>query len=187
MKCGVIQCKFTTPPTPPPPATLCAQMFVAISLLWHQRNYPPHQIISYISHPTDSRAPAALHILFMTFSIICLCADLSAPVAPLLHIVRGDPRMHHFLYYNELCMSLLYETGHVCVDLTSWMCRLRQRNANGHLCRRLLTTFYFVVISDVVFAHGHEGSYTAAQTWASLMVKFDNNSRFIHSKRIACI
>lgn len=90
---------------------------------------PSHEIISYICRPTDVRAPAASYIPFMTILIICLCADLSVTVAPLLHIVRSNPRtIHHLLYYYELCISLMYEAVHVC-GLMSWMRWLQQQNA----------------------------------------------------------
>lgn len=90
--------------------------------LWQSLSYdinaitPLHQIIAYIWQPTDIRAPAAPCMLFLTILIICLCADLSVTVAPLLHIVRGTSiTIHHLVYYYELCISLLCQTSHACV------------------------------------------------------------------------
>lgn len=77
-----------------------------------------HQIISYICHATDVRAPEASYILFTTILIICLCADLSGTVAPLLRIVRSTQgTIHHLLYHYELCITVVYETVHACVVL----------------------------------------------------------------------
>ena len=113
MKWGIIQFKFTTPPSP---ATHTHTGIRSNLSLMTSMQLPPHQIISYICHPTDVRAPAASYILFMTILIICLCADLSTTVAPLLHIVRSTPRtIHHLLYYYELCISLVYAIVHACV------------------------------------------------------------------------
>lgn len=116
MKCGVIWFKFATP-TPPLSQATHTDIRSNLSLMTSMQ-LPSHQIISYICHPTDVRAPAASYILFMTILIICLCADLSVTVAPLLHIVRSTPgTIHHLLYYYELCISLMYETVHGCVVL----------------------------------------------------------------------
>ena len=109
MKCSVIQFKFATP-------SLAAHTEECSNLsLMTSMQLPSHQIISYICHPTDVRAPAASYIPFMTILIICLCADLSVTVAPLLDIVRSNPRtIHHLLYYYELCISPMYEAVHAC-------------------------------------------------------------------------
>lgn len=145
MKCGVIQFKFATPPLLPSLATHTRRNLSPMTSMQLRL----HHIISYICHPTDVRAPAASYILFMTIPIICLCADLSVTVAPLLHIVRSTPRtIHHLLYYCELCISLVYETCMRVCGLTSWMCRSRQRNADRRLCHILLTLVHFVVIID---------------------------------------
>lgn len=110
MKCGVIQFLFATPITGY--TRRCSNLSLMTSM-----QLPPHQIISYICHPTDVRAPEASYILFMTIRIICLCADLSVTVAPLLHIVRHTPRpIHHLLYYYALCISLVYQ---VCMHVWS--------------------------------------------------------------------
>lgn len=53
-------------------------------LLAHQRNYPGTQISS--APPTPKTEPA-----------VCLCADLSATVAPPLHIVRSSRSAIHHL------------------------------------------------------------------------------------------
>lgn len=114
MWCNSVQiCNPTT--TPITSYTQRRTVWSNLSLMTSMQ-LPLHQIISYICHPTDVRSPAALYILFMTILIICLCADLSVTVAPLLHIVRSTPRtIHHLLYYYELCISLVYETVHACV------------------------------------------------------------------------
>lgn len=111
MNRGVIQFKFAAPSLAEH-AEECSNLSLMTST-----QLPLRRIIPYICHPTDVRVPEASYILFMTLLFICLCADLSVTVAPLLHIVRGTPRtIHHLLYYYELCISLPYEP----VNLTSW-------------------------------------------------------------------
>lgn len=108
-------CKPPKPPSTSPITHTHPDIHGNLSLTTSMQ-LPPHQIISYICHPTDVRAPAASYILFMTILIICLCADLSVTVAPLLHIVRITQRtIHHLLYYYELCISLVYAAVHACV------------------------------------------------------------------------
>lgn len=110
--CGVIQFKYATP-------SLAAHTKVC-SNLSHltSTQLPQHQIISYICHPTDVTAPEASCILLGTILIICLCAALSVTVGPLLHNVRSTLRIrHHFLYYDELCITLVCRIVHACVAL----------------------------------------------------------------------
>lgn len=97
-------------PTPVTHTSVCSNLSLMTSM-----QLPPHQIISYICHPTDVRAPAASYILFMTILIICLCADLSVTVAPLLYNVRGTPELYIICYITmnyvlvscmKLCMRV---------------------------------------------------------------------------------
>lgn len=136
------------------------QKNVAISLLWHQRNYPCAES-SLTSAILQMSGCLKRHTFYSwrssSFVYVQICQWL------LLHyytLSEAPPELYITCY-----ITMNYAL--VC-RMSPWISQvggLQQTNANGHICRCLLTAVHFVVIIDCDVVLSPRGTH--AQTWTS--------------------